>query len=322
MHRPTLPLAGHLSFRASNAEELADAVYTRLRAKCIAIRGNGSLDAHANSYALPAGELWFCSYGVALQLHFAEGPCWRVQFQYSGRGATILCGQRIALTAHQACVTASDAIVDLGADFQKLVWHIDRGTVARKLVALTGQPIGDKPRLDSTLRLDTPMGKVGRHLLASMLATIESAGAPAAAFLLAELEQSLIVNLLCTQCEDFRQLITRTPVPATPLALRRAMEYLDAHVEQPLDISDLAAHCGTSIRSLYRAFRKYLELSPLEFLKQRRLLLARRKLEYAEPTLTVTQAAFSCGFNDISHFSRDFSRAFGASPSALLRRRK
>jgi AraC-like DNA-binding protein len=30
--------------------------------------------------------------------------------------------------------------------------------------------------------------------------------------------------------------------------------------------------------------------------------------------------ALACGFNDVSHFSREFSKAFGEAPSAWLKR--
>lgn len=36
--------------------------------------------------------------------------------------------------------------------------------------------------------------------------------------------------------------------------------------------------------------------------------------------LTITQVALACGFNDVSHFSREFSNAFGEAPSAFLKR--
>jgi transcriptional regulator GlxA family with amidase domain len=35
---------------------------------------------------------------------------------------------------------------------------------------------------------------------------------------------------------------------------------------------------------------------------------------------SVTEVAFACGFDDLSHFSREYSRAYGEAPSAVLRR--
>jgi transcriptional regulator GlxA family with amidase domain len=43
--------------------------------------------------------------------------------------------------------------------------------------------------------------------------------------------------------------------------------------------------------------------------------------EGTETNHTVTSVAFLCGFNDVGHFSREFSKAFGEAPSAVLGRR-
>jgi AraC-like DNA-binding protein len=59
----------------------------------------------------------------------------------------------------------------------------------------------------------------------------------------------------------------------------------------------------------------------MAFARQRRLEQARRLLDDREQLRTVTSVAFICGFNDVGHFSRQFSKAFGQSPSAVLSRR-
>jgi len=44
-------------------------------------------------------------------------------------------------------------------------------------------------------------------------------------------------------------------------------------------------------------------------------------LEGSDANQTVTSVAFVCGFNDVGHFSREFSKAFGEAPSAVLGKR-
>jgi AraC-like DNA-binding protein len=55
--------------------------------------------------------------------------------------------------------------------------------------------------------------------------------------------------------------------------------------------------------------------------RQRRLQKARRMLEGRDTIQTATSVAFVCGFNDVGHFSREFSKAFGEVPSAVLDKR-
>ncbi len=57
-------------------------------------------------------------------------------------------------------------------------------------------------------------------------------------------------------------------------------------------------------------------LSITEFIWIERLDQCRRELEEAAPPgRTITEVAFSWGFNSSSHFSRLFKKRFGAPPS-------
>ncbi len=107
-----------------------------------------------------------------------------------------------------------------------------------------------------------------------------------------------------------------------PWQVRRVEDYIAAHLDGPFTVEEAVAITGFSARTLYRAFRKYRGYSPGEFSKQRRLLKARDLLRAAPPFRSVTEVAEECGFFDLSHFSRDFSKQFGEWPSAAKRIRK
>jgi AraC-like DNA-binding protein len=62
----------------------------------------------------------------------------------------------------------------------------------------------------------------------------------------------------------------------------------------------------------YQHFKSPTSLTPIQYLKQLRLLEARR-LMVAEGA-NVTSVAYQVGYESISQFSREYSRMFGASP--------
>lgn len=88
-----------------------------------------------------------------------------------------------------------------------------------------------------------------------------------------------------------------------------------------LSISDLAHQSGVAERTLRTAFQKCFGISPIEYLRVRRLNQARQLLESADAgETTVTQIAFELGFWDLGRFAKAYHQLFGKYPSETLRR--
>ncbi|AZM95042.1 AraC family transcriptional regulator [Vreelandella venusta] len=83
---------------------------------------------------------------------------------------------------------------------------------------------------------------------------------------------------------------------------------------QPFKISELAAAANMSESTLYHSFRQVTRMSPLQYQKKLRLHEARR-LMLAEG-LEAATASYRVGYESPSHFSREYSRMFGAPPRA------
>ena len=79
-----------------------------------------------------------------------------------------------------------------------------------------------------------------------------------------------------------------------------------------LTVEDLARHVGVNRSHLFRIFKKMLGMSPQEYLLGFKLTRARELMETSD--LSVTEILYSCGFNDLSNFSKQFKKAYGVSP--------
>lgn len=106
-----------------------------------------------------------------------------------------------------------------------------------------------------------------------------------------------------------------------PGHIRRAEAWIDAHANEAIGIAEMAAAAGVSARTLQEAFRRHRGVSPLQFLRARRLEIAHRKLLAAEPGATVASVAHSIGFCHLGRFAIEYRQRFHESPSDTLRRR-
>ncbi len=94
--------------------------------------------------------------------------------------------------------------------------------------------------------------------------------------------------------------------------IARAIQQLRTEFDQPLRIDDLAQELGMSVSSFHHHFKAVTAMSPLQFQKQIRLQEA-RQLMLGEG-LDASSAGYRVGYNDASHFSREYKRLFGLPP--------
>ena len=101
------------------------------------------------------------------------------------------------------------------------------------------------------------------------------------------------------------------PTPHPRIA--RCKEYMDAHVcDSDMRISMLASMNGTSEVYFRNEFKKFYHVTPVEYVKQRRMETACRLLR--TKLYTVAEVATRAGFDSISYFSAEFRRRMGCSP--------
>ena len=101
-----------------------------------------------------------------------------------------------------------------------------------------------------------------------------------------------------------------------PAAVARARELLDARLDCPPSLEELAAAVNLSPFYFARVFRQATGLPPHAWLKQRRLSRARTLLRLGYLPFNV---AFDLGFADQSHLNRQFKQAYGVTPGEYRR---
>jgi AraC-like DNA-binding protein len=100
--------------------------------------------------------------------------------------------------------------------------------------------------------------------------------------------------------------------------IARAVEWLRHNFDQPLRIEHLAHELGMSVSALHHHFKAVTALSPLQFQKRLRLQEARRLMLGED--LDAQGAAYRVGYQDASHFNREYRSLFGVPPMRDVQR--
>ena len=97
------------------------------------------------------------------------------------------------------------------------------------------------------------------------------------------------------------------------LAVQRMQDYIEAHLEETVGLSDLAKVSLFSPWHSHRLFQEYTGLTPANYI--RRLRLAKAALWIKNENVRIIDVAFDLGFGSVDGFTRAFFREFGMCPS-------
>lgn len=102
--------------------------------------------------------------------------------------------------------------------------------------------------------------------------------------------------------------------------LNRLCGYICSRLDDAVSLADLARVSGRTSRSLQYAFRRRFGCTPTAWIRRQRLARAHAELCCPRASTTVTEVAFSCGFNHMGMFARYYRDCFGEAPSTTLTR--
>lgn len=96
--------------------------------------------------------------------------------------------------------------------------------------------------------------------------------------------------------------------------LIEAAALMEANIEEPLSLDEIASLVGVSRRQIERLFKRYVGEVPTKYYLEMRLRRARGLL--LQTAMSVMDIAVACGFQSPPHFSKCYRNMFGHTPSA------
>lgn len=149
------------------------------------------------------------------------------------------------------------------------------------------------------------------NLLDAVVRLVRLVDSPAEArFLAPSIAREIVYRLLMGEQGDRLRHVAILGGQAHRIA--QAIEQLRAEFDQPLRIEDIARELGMSVSAFHHHFKAVTAMTPLQFQKQLRLQEARRLL--LMQGLDAAGAGYRVGYDDASHFNREYKRHFGLPP--------
>lgn len=107
-----------------------------------------------------------------------------------------------------------------------------------------------------------------------------------------------------------------------PSVVQHALDFCAAHAGEPISTEDIALAVHTGVRSLQRAFRTHLRMTPLSHLLMVRLERAHqdlRRIADGHADGTVSDVAMRWGFTHLGRFAAQYRKQYGRTPVQTLR---
>lgn len=157
------------------------------------------------------------------------------------------------------------------------------------------------------------IGQVDLGILDAMTRLVRLLDSPTDARILAPLIQREIIYraLIGEMGSRMREFVS---ADSQSHRISRVISVLKDRFAEPLRVRELAEDVNMSESALYHTFKQVTRMSPVQFQKKLRLHEARRLM--LSEGLEAATASYRVGYESPSHFSREYSRMFGAPPRA------
>ncbi len=283
---PRGPIGAERAWREPDAAPHADIAlsrWTRQDSTAVEVSHDGS-------------DRWHC---VAISL-----KCTSLTFAHAGR---VLVDGRV--TAGAAQVTAPGVHCDAAFRGPSDVLHLfaSQRVLAECYEDLFGRPpAGDIAIDDPRLIRDPALERLGQALAVSHTRD----GALGKVF--ADGVSVAIVSRIIARHFSASRRDTRRAAELPSWRMRRVVEYVDAHLADPIGLADMAQSAGLTRMHFAAQFRHATGLRPHEYLMRRRIERAQQLL--LDSRHNVLDVALSSGFRSQAHFTTVFKRFVGATP--------
>lgn len=267
-----------------------------------------------------------------LDLHVAAavdipmlGPHYAVHMPMNGRAIVEHRGHTFEANTIRSVVSSPGAALRMAFDHDspQLIIRIEERALAAHLTRLLGRsldrPLVFDPEFDmateAAMRWHASVQLIHTEVFheGSLIQRGQGIGA---------VEEFVISSLLHLQPSNYHSEFTAPAQPGQRRGVvQNAMNFIEDHLAERITMEAVAKAVHMSVRSVQQGFRDELGMTPMSYVRERRLVRVHEELTDAIPSdgVTVTQVAERWGFHHLGSFAVEYRKRWGEAPSETLR---
>jgi AraC-like DNA-binding protein len=127
--------------------------------------------------------------------------------------------------------------------------------------------------------------------------------------------KELLIRLMQTQARTM--LLDSYASSTTVNRFAAVVQYIKAHISEEITIDKLSNLCCMSKPNFFRCFKREFGISPVDFILHERIKIAKSMLK--DVNVTIAEACYAVGINNLSYFFKLFKRIEGKTPNEFRR---
>jgi len=325
MNPQSAPSAGHRSlFESRDADFTLDFMASKDFSLKLDAGGKRDFDFCATVGYLPNSYVGTIGYGAAATVHAPpdrKRDDYFIHLPLHGKAEVTNQEGSVACAAGFGVISSPEGhLTRSGARSSRITVSLTKLAIRSHLTTLLGDAPETLPQFASAIDLTSTTGQRFERHVRMILADFEVPASTPGPIMLAQYEELLLTDLLLGQPNNYAEALERLQASAAPEHIRRAIDFMQAHLELPITLADIVAATGIPGRTLQKHFQDHRGVSPMRYLRTARLARVREALLKAGDAGNVTDLAMTWGFSHLGRFAGEYRRHFGESPSETWRR--
>ncbi|MGW6413259.1 AraC family transcriptional regulator [Streptomyces vinaceus] len=317
-----------ISFRTADVDEARTELTARYPTSSLyVLRRDHAFEAAFDEVRFESLTIGQFSYGADVRLQCAEPGSYHISVPLSGTFEWQQTQHVPAVaTPQEAAVFDATADTRIGrwrSDCRALTLMVEPNVLRNSLEAMLGRSLTTAPSFAP--QLDVSRGP-GRRWFELVRWVAEQSGHEDASMwhpmVAAPLQEALLGGLLLTLEHPLREELElgRSGARAPAGAVKRVIDAIHAHPQEPFTLTELASIARVSVRRMQEAFQVHLGVSPMTYLRNVRLARVHEELQNADANeLQVKDVAIRWGFSHFGRFAGQYRSRFGVTPSQTLK---